>query len=436
MNQIHTTFALGLVLLLNHCADAKAETSVQSSITSGAQSETRLTAQNPLDESNETPAEVLLTIKGPAHVKTEKRKQVSHHLIEQTAQEDASVSSLRSAPQSQSAPVKAANGKQVSHHLIEQTAQEDNSLSSLRSAPQSQSAAAAASSKTPSVTAPEAKQIAQRVPNQPGEFGLDATVIDLAKQWNVYNQIVELDSAHRQWQSTRSTEDTIKYLLAKQIVLADLSDLGFDVRRCTNAVDREIAKNSSKAAYLTELRDKAIRFNTYADFVAGGLTGVLAGALEMADAGGVFAHTAVDISEGIGQMGLSAWAFKAEHAGDRRQGGLPNVLAAVVDPDFHHKAYPHSVRLFLNTSEIPGSNSTRLQAMLNRWTKLNFCLTHSGHRMANKKRAKHLTGTHTEDATATIDLLEDRTAMLHDLRAEVTMMDEAVAELFDLVKRY
>jgi hypothetical protein len=36
----------------------------------------------------------------------------------------------------------------------------------------------------------------------------------------------------------------------------------------------------------------------------------------------------------------------------------------------------------------------------------------------------------------TIDILEDRTAMLQDLRAEITTMDESLAELFDLLRKY
>ncbi len=423
MKQIQTTFALGLILFLNCCSNAGASTSVSTGTTDSASQLTNPTSQNLSDSGTHegSAPEVLLTIKGPAKVEQSQKRESGQELIEQTAKEDHSVRTGND----RSTTTSAASNSNSSATFTSAPSTQTPTLKNLRAGNTQRNALS---------NAP--RQIAQRTPMAPGEFGLSSMAIQLAKQWNIYNRLGELDSAYSKFDASPSTDNTIQYLLSKQRVLADLTDVSFDVRRCTNAVDREIAKNSSKAAYLTELRDKAIRFNTYADFVAGGLTGIIAGALEMADLSR-FANTSVDISEGIGQAGLSAWAFKAEHAGDRRQGGLPNILAAVIDPAYRHEAYPESVRAFLNTpSPDSPSGISRLDAMLERWEKLNFCLTHTGHRMKKAKRVKNLTGTHQEDATATIDLLEDRTAMLHDLRAEVTMMDEAVAEMFDYVKKH
>jgi hypothetical protein len=269
-----------------------------------------------------------------------------------------------------------------------------------------------------------------------GDYGLSTVTVEMVNKWKIGPFIANLDDSYKQWQSTKTSEDAIQYLIHKQKLTETLADLGFDVRRCTNAVDREIARNSSRAAYLTELRDKAIRYNTYADFVAGGLTGIVSGALEMADISR-FANTSVDIAEGAGQSVLSYWAFRAEHAGDRSQQAVPNVLAAIMDPSLEHKAFPESVAAFLNTAPPDSNGQTRASMMRARWDKLNFCFTHPGtHKMKKHHRVKHLTGQHEEDATMTIDLLEDRTAMLHDVRAEITTMDESLAELFDLLHKY
>jgi hypothetical protein len=379
VKQVQTTVTLGLLLLLNCALHAEAEGTSVAGITSGATSATTQESKEAHDDREGVSPEVLLTI-SPAKVK--------HELIKQTALED-------TAQNAQLAP--------------KQNAVEQN---------------------TP-------RQIAQSVPTAPNQFGLNAITVSLAKEWGVYDKIEHLDKVAAQFKATQSTQDTLNYLLAKQKVTEELADLGYDVRRCTNAVDREIAMNSSKAAYLTELRDKAIRLNTYADFLAGGLTGILSGALELGDVSR-FSYSTIDVVEGAAQAGLSAYAYKAEHSGDRTQGTMPNVLAAVVNPDRQHNAYPDSVRTFLNSPAVAGDATTsRIKSMLARWERLNFCLTHTGrHRLKGGHRLKHITGTHTEDATATIDLLEDRTAMLQDLRAEVTLMDEAVDELFDLCKKY
>lgn len=433
LKQIQTTVSIGLVLILNCWSNAAASTSASAGTTDSAAS----ASSNNADNAHEGLApEVLLTI-SPAKIESETKNQSGHELIEQTAKEDfcGPLSKSGSAEQN---PTQQKSQLQMSGGGSSSRQSSTTQTSPARISPQQTSSLKTyPRTKTSFSYLPNAKQqIAQRVPTVSGDLGLSAVSIGLAKQWNIYDRLALLDAAYDKFNATHSTEDTINYLLCKQRVLADVTDVGFDVRRCTNAVDREIAKNASKAAYLTELRDRAIRFNTYADFVAGGLTGIIAGALEMSDLSR-FANTSVDISEGVGQATLSAWAFKAEHAGDRRQGGLPNILAAVIDPAYRHEAYPDTVRAFLSTPSPDSSTGmSRVDAMLERWEKLNFCLTHTGHRMRTSKRVKNLTGTHQEDATATIDLLEDRTAMLHDLRAEVTMMDEAVAELFDYVKQH
>lgn len=265
--------------------------------------------------------------------------------------------------------------------------------------------------------------------------GLSANCITLLKTWGLLDEVEHLAQTYERYKSTRQVQDTLDYLLAKQQFTEELAAVGFDVRRCTNAIDREIARNQEKTANLTELRDKAIRFNTYANFIAGGLTGIVSGALELSDLSR-FTYTVVDILEGTGQAGLSLWAYKAEHAGDRKQGPMPNILTVLIDEEREHDAYSPSVRAYLNT--VPQNSpdgKTRAQELVARWQRLQFCLTHQGHRRKHE-RIKKITGNHEEDATLTIDLLEDRIAMLQDLRSEITTMDEHLGELLDWIRRH
>ncbi len=292
----------------------------------------------------------------------------------------------------------------------------------------------------PSVTpkTPEKSNlIAQGIPVLSNDYGLSTVTLEMVRIWNLGPAIAALDDSFKAFQQNKSSDNAIAYLISKQKITERLAELGFDVRRCTNVIDREIAKDSSKTAYLTELRDKAIRYNTYADFVAGGLTGIISGALEMSDLSR-FASNSVDIFEGTGQSALSYWAFRAEHAGDRSQIPLPSMLAKIFDPTVEQSGYPASVWAFLSSTPPDGTGTNRAQIMLTRWQKLNFCFTHSGrHKQHQHSRIKKLTGhPHEKDTTMTIDILEDRTAMLQDLRAEITSMDESLAELFDLLRKY
>ncbi len=265
--------------------------------------------------------------------------------------------------------------------------------------------------------------------------GLSSNCISLLKSWGLLDEVEQLADAHVRWKSTRQIQDTVDYLLAKQQFTEELAAVGFDVRRCTNAIDREIARNQEKTAHLTELRDKAIRFNTYANFIAGGMTGIISGALEVADLSR-FSFNTVDILEGAGQAGLSLWAFKAEHSGDRKPGPMPNILTVLIDEAQEHATYPPTVRAYLNTvPEGSTDGKTHAEVLVARWQHLQFCLAHKGHRR-QRERIKKITGNHEEDATLTIDLLEDRIAMLQDLRSEITTMDEHLGELLDWIRKH
>lgn len=409
MNPGWTAALFGCLLMIN-IQTAAAESSAVDAITGGA--------------SDDVP--VLLQING--------------------ARKTPSVSETESASQTRSVS-RTESGSQTG------TAFQTESVSQTRSVPPAQTATSALGTRSLSATPhalpeqiekveskgddSEPRKIAQRVPITIGDYGLSTVTVAMVNAWGIGPYIKNLDESYKQWQATKTSDDAIQYLIHKQKLTETLADLGFDVRRCTNAVDREIARNASRAAYLTELRDKAIRYNTYADFVAGGLTGIISGALEMSNLTR-FASNSVDIAEGVGQSTLSYWAWRAEHAGDRSQGPVPNVLASIVDPSIEHKAYTESVSAFLNTAPPDSNGRTRADMMRERWDKLNFCFTHpsKGHKMKKNHRVKHLTGQHQEDATMTIDLLEDRTAMLQDLRAEITTMDESLAELFDLLHKY
>ncbi len=277
--------------------------------------------------------------------------------------------------------------------------------------------------------------VAGETSNNVNFAGLSANCIQLLKTWGLLDEVEHLAEAHTRYRATKQIQDTVDYLLAKQQFTEELAAIGFDVRRCTNAIDREIARNQEKTANLTELRDKAIRFNTYANFIAGGLTGIVSGALEVADLSR-FSYNTVDILEGTGQAGLSLWAYKAEHAGDRKQGPMPNVLTALIDEKKDHDTYSPTIRAYLKTvPEDSTDGKTHEQALVARWQKLQFCLTHQGHKH-KRDRVKKLTGNHEEDATLTIDLLEDRIAMLQDLRSEITTMDEHLGELLDWIRKH
>ena len=80
---------------------------------------------------------------------------------------------------------------------------------------------------------------------------------------------------------------------------------------------------------------------------------------------------------------------------------------------------------------------TRRELLVKQWTEKKFCLRHrGGKKKTHHIRVKHVAGVHGGQATLTIELLEDRIAMLQDLSSEVTTMEEHLAEIFERAKKY
>lgn len=279
----------------------------------------------------------------------------------------------------------------------------------------------------------------QATADQP--FGLSAETVELAQKWDVLDPLKHLAAAHASFVANKNADSTIEYLLAKHDVTERLMALSFDVQRINNEIDTEIGYAQERAASLAERRDRAIRYNTYANLIAGGITGILSGAISVANFERITPDV-IDIAEGVGQSGLSIWALKAEYGRENRVEGEPSVLAYLLEPKPGlEKQYPPSVRVYLGSvSRRTNSTESRGDELVDRWTNLNFCLRHSGsgHKKDKMELLKRLSNTHkhkSATATLTIDLLEDRIAMLQDLRARISHMHNHLAEILEVVRR-
>lgn len=224
-------------------------------------------------------------------------------------------------------------------------------------------------------------------------------------------------------------------MFLRQSALEVLTSAGYEVRSSVNSIDREVAEAEEVRAVLAERRDRAIRLNTYADFISGGVTGLVAGGLKLGDVSH-FSPDIIDTSEGLVQTGLSAWAFQQQRGEKRLESGVPNLLAMVFDLKMER---PYLIEpivwSFFNADPISDpSGLTRRQLLREHWLKRNLCFTHRGHRGPKHDRVKHLTGTHPEQTRMTIDVLEDRLAMFADLRSTLTQMDCLLLELAEVIR--
>lgn len=235
--------------------------------------------------------------------------------------------------------------------------------------------------------------------------------------------------AKRQGNQPTTEEWITRQNLTEQVLIVD-----YDVDSVANRIDVEVARANEIHAYLSERRDRAIRINTYTNFISGGLTGIIGGALSLGNVPSVAPNT-LDTTEGVIQTTLATWALKQQHGEKRMESGVPNMLAKLFyGASYSSQDYPDSVWAYLNS--VPANSAvsqTRLDTLITRWQAQRLCLIHKGHAGNPDSRVKHITGTHDEPQRTTIGLLADRIAMLLDLRSTVSEMDELLADLMQFI---
>lgn len=268
------------------------------------------------------------------------------------------------------------------------------------------------------------------------KYGLSDDTYDLARSWGLLESIESLKKTPRHF-SSEQMDGVVRRLIIRQQIDDMVLTKMFDVRKTLNIIDKQIDNGQAVRAQLSTRRDKAIRFNTYADIFAGGITGIIAGSLRLGSLLFI-APDVVDVVEGVGEAGLAGIALRTENIQHSLERGVPNLLGKIIYPDHKHRNnFPDSVWKYLNS--VPShskTNMTRREELVEKWTTNKFCLIHKGHRLHPHIRAKHASGTHKGRAKLSIELLEDRIAMLRDLRVSVTKMEDNIAEIYAETRKY
>lgn len=259
----------------------------------------------------------------------------------------------------------------------------------------------------------------------------------LGEQIGILPDLEDIEKLSGSRASPTWDQSRFQLLAAKQDALETLMMTNYEVRFVTNRIDRELAKTNEILAYEAERRDRAIRINTYANFLSGGVTGMVRGGLKLGDVNHIPPEV-IETAEGGIQASLASWAFH-EQRGDRRlEEGVPNMLAKILQTSDHRPPeFPASVWNYLNTAtSMRKDNATRRTVLINRWIEKKMCLIHRGHGGTSEVRAARLAGTAGRSRTVDIGVLEDRVAMLTDLRCSVTGMENLLLELIESLRAF
>lgn len=241
----------------------------------------------------------------------------------------------------------------------------------------------------------------------------------LAEQLGIANRIQKLDEHRR-----LSTPESLEVTQNKQAIMQAVLVAMLQVRAASAQISYDIFEAGQTRTLLEGRRDKVIKYNSIANFMSGGVAEVTGGSMQLAPniqqldtAGNI-----VEIVGGVAQTALSVMALRQQQGQKRRQPLRPNMLAPIFDQTTNHESkYPSVVWKYLNSS--PSNGDSRRVALVKQWLE-------SG-RLPGREapRIAALTGNGGQRYPVTIDILEDRQAMLSDVNAMISTIERQLLEI-------
>ena len=201
-----------------------------------------------------------------------------------------------------------------------------------------------------------------------------------------------------------------------------------EVDATTAAIDNEIARATEVRGFLADKRDRTVsRANLLSALVGGGLGATSVG-LQLSSRL-TNATVATGVTGGVISAGLAVYGIRAQRGGTRMFDADSNMLAEFFDrPELPGSHYPTVVWEFLSeVSHDDPDRLTRRERLMHTWLelkRLDPVSTPSG-----KVKIEHITSKPDEHLSQTVDDLEDRIAMLQDVRAKLSYLKRDLAAL-------
>ncbi len=279
----------------------------------------------------------------------------------------------------------------------------------------------------------EASQIAPSETSPPRTLDtLSPEARDTAKRLGLWASITQFETVRQK--KFAGQQVGTDYMESRQNLMESVMVVSQDVRTFVHFLEEEIAKADSINAMIAARRDRALKLNTYGDLLSGGITGIVSGGLAIGDVHHL-SYDTIDTIEGFIQAGLAIMSLREQTGEKRIEKGIPNILSRLFEPEKGPTAaYPDCVWTFLNSPNArTASSQTRRQDLIDKWSKSGFCVSHHHkyHKKGNpiNERRERITNASQGNYRLTAELIEDRTAMLHELRSTVTRLDVIMLEI-------
>jgi hypothetical protein len=222
--------------------------------------------------------------------------------------------------------------------------------------------------------------------------------------------------------------DAAKVVGLRQQIVEKVLAASLQVDATIAQIDNEIAQANEVRGYLSDRRDKAVNRANLLSVVSGGTLGATSSALQL-PSGNTKASSIVGIAAGVVSSSLAVSGIRSQKGGTRKFDFNSNMLAELFDrPMLEDSRFDAIVWSFLNdVAPTDADGMTRKARLIQTWISLKR--TDSPATAAGKNKIDRVTSQPADGLLLTIDDLEDRAAMLEDVRAKVSFLKRDLAGL-------
>jgi hypothetical protein len=226
-------------------------------------------------------------------------------------------------------------------------------------------------------------------------------------------------------------ETRVEILTEKQNLGNLIRHYILDVMEVTSAIDRDLAETDRIHDHLVNSKQKADRISNFLTFVATGSLGLVRSGMSFNPAN-TLANNVLRTTENSTEVMIPTAditrRYRTTHTANK-----PNMLARIFDKPVDSRTnYNETVWKYLNSvPQDTKTGNTRKQDLINNWIKQRDLTSPASPK--GKHEIDLLTGTCSTKDSLNISLLEKRSSMLSDLRAEVVRIYRILAQLDDLV---
>jgi hypothetical protein len=227
---------------------------------------------------------------------------------------------------------------------------------------------------------------------------------------------------------SRNQPDAPKIALLREAIIQKVLAASLQVDASIAQIDNEIAQSNEVRGYLSDKRDKAVNRANLLSIVSGGTLGATSAGLQL-PSGDNKASSVVGIAAGVLSSSLAISGIRAQKGSTRVFDFSSNMLAEFFDrPILGDSRYDAIVWSFLNdVAPTDEGGLTRKERLIQTWITLKR--TDPPSTAAGKNKIDRVTSQPSDKLPLTIDDLEDRSAMLEDVRAKISFLKRDLAAL-------